>query len=61
MQALFTHNVLNLGPENAGQNGGNLCLTFKFDFSSSATGTGFSEGLIFGVALPTPKPSMSIL
>jgi hypothetical protein len=47
--------------ENAGLNGGNLSLTCKFDFSSSATGTGFSEGLIFGVALPTPEPPMSIL
>ena len=54
--SFFTDNVLNLGPENAGLGGGNLSLEFKFDFNSSATGDGFSEGLVFGVPLAAPSP-----
>ena len=61
LQAFFQDNVLNLGAENAGLNGGNLTLEFKFDFNSSATGAGFSEGLVFGVAAPAPEPSSRIL
>ena len=59
--AFFQDNVLNLGAENAGLNGGNLNLEFKFDFNSSATGAGFSEGVVFGVAAPAPEPSSCVL
>ncbi len=51
--SFFQDNVLNLGAENAGVNGGSLNLEFSFDFSSAATGAGFNTGLIFG----TPEPS----
>ena len=61
LQAFFQDNVLNLGAENAALNGGNLNVEFKFDFNSSATGAGFSEGLVFGVAAPTPEPSSWVL
>jgi hypothetical protein len=61
LQAFFQDNVLDLGAENAGLSGGNLTLDFKFDFNSSASGAGFSEGLVFGVAAPAPEPSSCVL
>ncbi len=54
----FQDNVLNLGAENMGLNGGNLNLEFSLDFSSAASGTGFSTDLVFGNQIvPTPEPS----
>jgi hypothetical protein len=61
MLAYFSDNVLNLGAENAGLSGGSLNLEFKFDFSSSAAGAGFTTDLVFGNAIPTPEPSSSVL
>jgi hypothetical protein len=56
--AYFTDNVLDLGPENAGLNGGNLNLQFDFSLTSASVANGFSEQLVFGTATTVPEPGM---